>query len=160
MVRQAIDPRFMKKAITKARQGIREGQTPFGACIVKDDKVISCAHNVVWKDCDITAHAEVCAIRQACLKLKTIDLSGCVIYSTCEPCPMCFSAIHWARISTIVYGARIKDAQRAGFNELAISNTQMKKSGKSPVKVVSGFCKQDCQKLFDLWLTRSQEKVY
>ncbi|MDD2703568.1 MAG: nucleoside deaminase, partial [Candidatus Omnitrophica bacterium] len=104
----------MRLAINKAVQGIRKGQTPFGACIVKGNRVISLAHNSVWRDTDITAHAEINAVRKACKKLKTIDLSGCVIYSTCEPCPMCFAACHWAGISAIIFGARIADARRSG----------------------------------------------
>ena len=115
----------MELAIAKTREGIRHGQTPFGACIVKKGRVIACSHNEVWKNTDITAHAEVAAIRVACRKLGTIDLSGCTIYSTCEPCPMCFSAIHWAGIGKIVYGAGIADAAECGFGELEISNAAM-----------------------------------
>jgi len=152
--------RFMRLAIAKANAGILRGQTPFGACIVKDGRVVSCEHNVVWKTCDITAHAEIQAIRVACRKLKTVDLSGCVIYSTCEPCPMCFSACHWARISKVVYGTSIADAKRAGFNELAISNTKMKKQGKSPIKLVRGCLLKENGKLFKCWNDRSQKKVY
>ena len=79
------DELFMRAAIAKARQGIKRGQTPFGACVVKNNKVISCEHNLVWRNNDITAHAEIVAIRYACRKLKTINLSGCMLYSTCEP---------------------------------------------------------------------------
>ena len=116
----------MKKAIQKGYQGLEKGQTPFGACIVKEGKMISCAHNRVWEKMDITAHAEMEAIRMACKKLKSIHLSGCIIYSTCEPCPMCFAACHWAKISEIVYGTGIQDAQRIGFNELTVSNEILK----------------------------------
>ena len=108
---ETVDEKFMRLAINKAKQGIKQGQTPFGACISKDGEVISCVHNIVWESLDITAHAEISAIREACKKLNTVDLSGCVIYSTCEPCPMCFSACHWAKISKIVYGAQIEDAK-------------------------------------------------
>ncbi|MBU2637964.1 MAG: nucleoside deaminase [Nanoarchaeota archaeon] len=145
------DEDFMRKAIKKTIQGIKKGQTPFGACIVKKGKVIVCEHNVVWKTTDSTAHAEVNAIRQACKKLKTIDLSGCVIYSTTEPCPMCYSAIHWARIKRIVFGASIADAKKAGFNELQISNKIMKKLGKDKIKIESGLLKEECVELFSLW---------
>lgn len=150
----------MRMAIVKAKEGMKKGQTPFGACIVKDNKVISCEHNVVWKTCDITAHAEIHAIREACKKLKTIDLSGCVIYSTCEPCPLCFSACHWAKISQIVYGATIEDAQKAGFNELTISDIQMKKIGNSPVRITSGFLRQENLELFKLFLNNKNKKLY
>ncbi len=151
---------FMRLAIKKATSGIKSGQTPFGACIVKNGKVVSCVHNIVWKSTDITAHAEVNAIREACKKLKTIDLSDCIIYSTCEPCPMCFSAIHWAKLSKIIYGAGIKDAQDAGFNELSISNQNMKRLGKSKVQIVKGFMIKESKKLFKTWSNSKTKKVY
>jgi guanine deaminase len=145
------DERFMRLAIEKAREGIRKGQTPFGACIVKDGQVISCAHNGVWETTDITAHAEVRAIRDACAKLGTIDLSGCTIYTTCEPCPMCFSACHWAKISRIVYGAGINDAKGAGFNELTLSGEEMKARGNSPVELTGKLLEEENRALFRLW---------
>ncbi len=150
----------MRLAIRKASQGIRRGQTPFGACIVKKDEVVACAHNGVWQTTDITAHAEIRAIRVACKKLKTIDLSGCIIYSTCEPCPMCFCACHWARIDKIVYGTRIVDARRRGFHELQIPNQKLKKMGGSPVKIVSDFLREESKKLFVDWFRRKNKKVY
>lgn len=154
------DEQFMRLAIRKAREGIERGQTPFGACIVKDGVVLSCAHNVVWETMDITAHAEVHAIRKACERGGTIDLSGCVIYSTCEPCPMCFAACHWAKISTIVYGARIEDAQRAGFNELVITNRQMKALGRSPIDIVADVLREESVKLFKDWARRPDGRAY
>src|SRR5688572_18464025 len=104
------DEQFMRLALAKARDGVEGGQSPFGACVVREGRVVACVHNVVWATTDITAHAEVHALRQACRELGTIDLSGSTIYSTCEPCPMCFSACHWARTTRIVYGASIADA--------------------------------------------------
>lgn len=152
--------KFMRLAVEKAKEGILQGQTPFGACVVCDDEVVACAHNAVWRDTDITAHAEVNALRLACQKLNMIDLSGCVIYSTCEPCPMCFSAIHWAKIRTVFYGASISDARDAGFHELEISNEQMKKFGNSPIKINGGILKQECLGLFDLWSGSGSRRVY
>lgn len=152
--------RFMKLAIKKAREGSSKGQSPFGACIVKRGKVIALAHNVVWKTTDITAHAEVTAIREACKKLKTIDLSGCEIYTTTEPCPMCFSAIHWSKIDKIYSGTKIKDAQIAGFNELTVSNKNLKKWGKSKVKITENVLKKECQEVFTDWLKSNKKKVY
>ncbi len=151
---------YMRMAIRKTMEGIRQGQTPFGACIVKDDRVIACVHNTVWKTTDITSHAEIHAIRQACKKLNTIDLSGCTIYSTCEPCPMCFSACHWAKIRTIVFGARIRDAQTAGFHELTISNRRMKSLGGSPVRIVPDVLRDEAMNLFRLWSTQRRPRVY
>jgi len=146
--------KYMRLAIEKAKVGIASGQAPFGACIVKDDEVVSCEHNIVWRTTDSTAHAEVTAIRVACKALQTIDLQGCVLYSTCEPCPMCFSAAHWAKISTIVYGACINDAKVAGFTELEISNETMKSLGNCPMKVEKDFLCDEAVELFSLWKQR------
>ena len=155
-----LHKKYMLMAIAMAKKGIQKGQTPFGACIVKDGKVLSCVHNVVWKTTDITAHAEIHAIRKACSKAKSIDLSGAVIYSTCEPCPMCFSACHWARISKVIYGANILDAQRVGFNELTVSNHKLKKIGQSPIEIIDGFLKEENIKLFQFWSNRKDKRVY
>lgn len=152
--------KYMRMAIAMAREGIKKGQTPFGACIVKGDKVLSCVHNTVWKTTDITSHAEVHAIRKACKAANSIDLSGSVIYSTCEPCPMCFSAIHWANISTIVYGAKIKDAKSAGFHELTISNRRMKTMGGSPVEIVQDFLRRENVAVFNEWLNMPDRQAY
>ncbi|MBF0595566.1 MAG: nucleoside deaminase [Candidatus Omnitrophica bacterium] len=151
----------MRMAIQKARDGVAAGQTPFGACIVMaDGRVAACGHNVVWKTTDITAHGEVTAIREACRALGTIDLSGSTIYSTTEPCPMCFSAIHWAKIRRIVFGASISDAKAAGFNELTLSNDLMKREGGSPVVVESGCLRAECVGLFREWKDAGWAKVY
>jgi len=156
-----LDERFMRLAIAKTREGIRQGQTPFGACIVSGGGVImACAHNVVWATTDITAHGEVNAIRLACRESASIDLSGATIYSTTEPCPMCFSAIHWARIGRIVYGASIADAKAAGFNELPIANAFMKQEGQSSVVIDSGCLREDCLLLFDEWKSAGQARTY
>jgi len=151
---------FMQQAIDKAREGIDKGNTPFGACIVNSGKEVACCHNQVWADTDITAHAEIVAIRQACRHLGTVDLSGTVLYSTCEPCPMCFSAIHWANISKIFFGARIEDALGLGFNELVISNEEMKRSGKSRVEVEGMFMLEENLELFRYWDGISGRKAY
>lgn len=154
------DERFMRNAIEKAREGLTRGQTPFGAVIVNNDKAIVSSHNLVWQNSDITAHAEIVAIRAACQSLNTIDLSGSTIYSTTEPCPMCFSAIHWAHISRIVFGTSIEDARQAGFNELPITNTELKSMGGSPVEIVGGFLREECAALFKLWSKGSKKRTY
>ncbi len=154
------DEFFMRLALAKARHGVKNGQTPFGACIVKNNRLVSCAHNLVWRNNDITAHAEVNAIRQACRKLKTVDLSGATVYSTCEPCPMCFSACHWAGIKRIVYGARIKDAKRYGFNELAITSRRMKRAGKSKITISPRVLLRDNLELFKLWAGQKNRRSY
>lgn len=155
-----MEAKFMRLAIEKALKGVRAGQTPFGACIVKDGRLIACEHNVVWKTTDITAHAEITAIRAACLKLGAIDLSGCTLYSTCEPCPMCFSAIHWARIEKVYYGATIADAKRIGFHELPVSNRRLKALGKSPVRIHGPWMREECGKIFREFSIKGLSKLY
>src|SRR5688572_21940368 len=106
------DDQYMRIAIEKAREGIAADQSPFGACIVREGQILACEHNVVWRTTDSTAHAEVNAIRVACQAVGGVKLAGATIYSTTEPCPMCFAAIHWAGIDRIVFGASIADAER------------------------------------------------
>ncbi len=151
---------MMRRAIECAREGIRAGQTPFGACIARGATVVACEHNAVWAETDSTAHAEVLAIRAACRSLESVDLSGCVLYSTCEPCPMCFSAIHWARISSLVYGAGIADAKGLGFSELTIPAETMKRLGGSAVEIVPGFLRDECLALFREFSARPDRKTY
>ncbi len=155
-----IEGRYMERAIKAAQEGIAAGQTPFGACIVKDDQVISCSGNTVWKDMDITAHAEINAIRKACRELGTVNLTGCVIYSTCEPCPMCFAACSWARISRIVFGTRIDDAARFGFSELRISNETMREMGDLNIEIIGGFMRDECIALFEKWSRGPDKRSY
>jgi tRNA(Arg) A34 adenosine deaminase TadA len=150
----------MRLAIEKSKEGIANGQTPFGAVITKGGELVVAAHNVVWATTDITAHAEVNAIRLACKKLNAIDLRGCTIYSSTEPCPMCFSAIHWAGMDKIFYGASIADAAAAGFNELSISNHEMKKFGHSKVEVVGDLLRPEAQEVFRQFLANAAKKVY
>jgi tRNA(Arg) A34 adenosine deaminase TadA len=160
MNEQGAEAHFMRMAIRKAMEGIREGGSPFGACVVRDGHVIACVHNVVRQATDITAHAEVHALRMACRELDTIDLSGCTVYATTEPCPMCFSAIHWARCDRIVYGTAIADAQAAGFRELPISNEQMKALGGSPLQIEGGFLRDECLAVFEAFEAQEDKLLY
>ena len=150
----------MEQAIAKAREGIAQGQTPFGACIVNGDGVVSLAHNRVFATTDITAHAEVLAIREACHRLNTIHLGGCRIYSTCEPCPMCFAACHWARLDRLSFGAAITDALDFGFRELTLDHLTMKTLGGSPIETRAGLCREACLELFREWTARPDKKTY
>lgn len=111
------DKRFMKMACELACQNIDRGGGPFGAVIVKDGEVISAAGNSVTLDNDPTAHAEVNAIRRACALTHNFKLDGCVVYSSCEPCPMCLSALYWAGVSRIYYGNTAADADRINFGD-------------------------------------------
>ncbi|MDD5072340.1 MAG: nucleoside deaminase [Candidatus Omnitrophica bacterium] len=152
--------KFMLLAIKEAEKNLkRMDGGPFGACIVKGDRVIAVARNTVLKN-DATCHAEINAIRLASRKLRTFDLSGCVIYSTTEPCPMCFSAIHWARIDKIIYGTSTKDAKKIGFNELEITDSRLRSLGKSKVKLVPGFMRKECLELFNKFNGLPNKKLY
>lgn len=111
------DKEFLNLAIEIAEENIAKGGGPFGAVIVKDGEVVARSGNSVTVDNDPTAHAEVNCIRKACRVLGTFDLSGCVIYSSCEPCPMCLSAIYWARLDKLFYAATRRDAASAGFDD-------------------------------------------
>ena len=142
----------MEIAIEEAKKGSdRCDGGPFGAVIVKKGKIIAKAHNEVLKKNDPTCHAEILAIRKAAKKLKTRHLTGCEIYSTTEPCPMCFSAIHWARMDKIYFGTKTKDVAKLGFNELLISDSTLKKLGKAKVKLVPGYKKEECKELLKYW---------
>ncbi len=150
----------MRRAIEEARKNLkRMDGGPFGACVVKDGKIIALARNTVLKN-DATCHAEINAIRIASRKNKTFDLSGSIIYSTTEPCPMCFSAIHWARIGTIVYGTGIADAGKIGFNEMKISNVRLKVLAKIKIKIVPGLLLGECNQLFSDWNKLPGKKLY
>lgn len=154
------DEQWMDRAVKIARTGIAAGQSPFGAVIVRDGALLSEAHNEVRTQSDPSAHAEVMAIRKACKAIGDIDLSGCVIYSTCEPCPMCFAAIHWARLGELVFGARIADAAQAGFNEMDISNETMRDLGGSCITIRPGVMRDSCQELFTQWLAQENAQPY
>jgi tRNA(Arg) A34 adenosine deaminase TadA len=107
----------MNRAIELAKKNVDRGGGPFGAIIVKDGEIISEASNLVTLEKDPTAHAEIVAIRKASEKLGTHELNECVLYATCEPCPMCLGAIYWARISQVYYAAERSDAASAGFDD-------------------------------------------
>jgi len=134
-----------------AERGVERGNSPFGSCIVKGDRVIAVAHNTVLTKKDATNHAEMNAIRLACRRFRSHELDGCIIYSTTEPCPMCFSAIHWAKIGAIVYGTGIADVKRLGFSELTVSDRRMKMEGHSKVRITSGFMQKECLELLREW---------
>jgi tRNA(Arg) A34 adenosine deaminase TadA len=113
----AEDRVFMKMAIELSIANIDEGGGPFGAVIVRDGKVIAKGANRVVPNNDPTAHAEVMAIRNACRELETFDLTGCTVYTSCEPCPMCLSALYWAGIERICYANTKRDAAAIDFDD-------------------------------------------
>jgi len=154
------DEDFLRVAMRAAREGIAAGQSPFGSVIVREGQVVSAAHNTVWHDTDPTAHAEVNNIRAVARILGTIHLAGCTLYSTCEPCPMCLAAIHWAKISRVVYGAGIADAAAAGFSELRVAARELARMGGSPLVVEGGLLADECRALFDEFRRLAPGKSY
>jgi guanine deaminase len=113
-----VRERWLRRAIALARENVRAGAGgPFGAVIVRGDDLIAEAANTVPSTNDPTAHAEVNAIRKASERLGRFDLSGCEIYSSCEPCPMCLGAIYWSRLDAVWYAATRFDAAKAGFSD-------------------------------------------
>jgi guanine deaminase len=151
---------LMRLAIDAARRGILAGQSPFGCAIAYEGRIVAACHNTVWLTTDITAHAEVNAIREACRRRRQILLEGCVVASTCEPCPMCMSALHWARVKTVYFGATIADAATAGFRELAIPAATVVQLGKSPVELVEGILAEKCRELFRQWKQSAPQPAY
>ena len=117
-----VHNKFMQRAIDLSIENVKNGGGPFGAVIVKGGKIISEGTNRVTANNDPTAHAEIAAIRQAAQKLNTFNLSGCEIYTSCEPCPMCLSAIYWAHLDKIYYGNTKTDAKDIGFDDSFIYN--------------------------------------
>ncbi|MEG1623129.1 MAG: nucleoside deaminase [Alistipes sp.] len=114
------DEALMRKAIALSVENVANGGGPFGAVIARDGVIIATGKNRVTSDCDPTAHAEVSAIRAAAKVLGTFDLSGCQIYTSCEPCPMCLGAIYWARLNRMYYGNNKYDAAKIGFDDAFI----------------------------------------
>lgn len=157
----ALDPHeLMRLAIDECRAGIAIGMSPFGSAIAIGGQVVGAAHNTVLRDFDITAHAEVNAIRQACRARGDIHLPGAVLATTCEPCPMCLAASHWARVEVIYYGATIDDAKAAGFNEMQLPAAEIARLGGSKIRLVAGVLAEQCRELFAQWRQRPDARVY
>lgn len=138
---------YMREAIRLSIENIKQGGGPFGAVIVKDGQIIATGTNRVTATCDPTAHAEVSAIRDAAKKLNTFDLSGCDIYTSCEPCPMCLGAIYWAHIDRMFYGNTKTDAKNIGFDDsfiydeidLRIEDRRLKAQQLLPEEAIKAF---------------------
>ena len=150
----------MQLAIAEGRRALELGQSPFGCAIARGSELLAATYNTVALTRDITAHAEVNALRSACQRAGDIFLTGAVVATTCEPCPMCTAALHWARVEKVYFGASIADAARAGFNELALPARQLLEQGGSPLEIIGGLLASDCQRLFDEWLKNPERTVY
>lgn len=145
-----MENKFMKRAIELSIESVKNGGGPFGAVIVKDGKIVSEASNSVTKNNDPTAHAEVNAIRLAAKKLNTFNLSGCEIYTSCEPCPMCLGAIYWARLDAIYFANDKNDAKNIGFDDSFIYEEINKPYEKRKIKTIQ-MMREEALKAFKLW---------
>jgi len=150
---------FMRKAIRIASESVMNGGGPFGAVIVKDGEIIAESANSVTQDNDSTAHAEINAIRQACFKLGTFDLTGCDIYTSCEPCPMCLGAIYWARISHIYYGNSRKDAANINFADDYIYEEIGKSPNNRNLPIIQ-MLRDEAQETLRLWMEKTDKIEY
>lgn len=150
----------MRLAIEKSRVGIAADQSPFGCAIARGDDILAVEHNTVLASTDPTAHAEVNAIRTACRAVNDVFLESAIVATTCEPCPMCLAALHWARVSEVHFGATIADAAAAGFNELSFSAYDLVQASGSPVVLVSGVMADECRQLFDDWRSHPGARTY
>lgn len=150
---------FMRQAIALAVGNVKNGGGPFGAVIVKDGRVVATGVNRVVPDNDPTAHAEVNAIRAACVKLGTFNLSGCVLYTSCEPCPMCLGAIYWAHIDKIYYGATQYDAAAVDFDDSFIyRELELKPAERN--KPVENILHNEALAPFDAWRSKADKVEY
>ena len=142
--------KFMQRAIELSIESINSGGGPFGSVIVKDEKIISEGMNRVTVDNDPTSHGEIVAIRNACKKLNTFNLLNCSLYSSCEPCPMCMSAIYWSRIGKVYYANTRDDAKKINFDDSLIYSEISKKNEdrKIPIKQMM---RSEALKAFELW---------
>jgi len=154
-----MEQKFMEAAFKKAEDNVALGGGPFGAAIVKNGQVIALGNNRVTLTNDPTAHAEVTAIREACKTLNTFDLSGCEIYTSCEPCPMCLSAIYWARIEKIYYGNTKTDAKKIGFDDSFIYDEIEKSPADRAIPAVR-FMPEEAIKAFKLWEGKGDKTRY
>ena len=144
---------YMKKAAEEAEAGIRAGHGgPFGCVIVKNGSVIGRGHNEVIRNQDPTCHGEIMAIHDACRTLGTYDLSGCELYTTAAPCPMCAGAIQWANIGKLYYGCRVSDTDRIGFRDQIFYDEAVSRSEELD--------RAECLKIFDEYASMQDKTIY
>jgi len=151
-----MSDRFMDEAVKEAYDGIGRGDGgPFGCVIVRDGVIVGRGHNRVVSGKDPTLHGEICAIRDACAALDTFDLSGCELYTTGEPCPMCLGAILWAGIDRVKYGCGRADAEKIGFRDSAFYDAI--EGGRLPLEQVGA---EECRRLFSDYAAIKEKTMY
>ncbi len=154
-----MNQKYLKRAIKMAEENIDQGGGPFGALILKDGEVIAEAANRVTPDNDPTAHAEILAIRVAAKKLNTWDLSGCELYTSCEPCPMCLGAVYWAHIDKVYFAAGHDDARHAGFDD-ADMYSEVKKEPSERKILMESDLEEEGKKVFHKWRETENKREY
>ena len=140
----------MTRAIELSIESVNTGGGPFGSVIVKDEKIIAEGFNKVTSTNDPTAHGEIVAIRAACKILNVFNLTGCELYSTCEPCPMCLSAIYWARVDNVYYANTRSDAQKIDFDDSSIYSELQKNINERKIPMTQ-IMRNEALKAFELW---------
>lgn len=154
------DRKFLLEAIELAKKGVEQGAGgPFGCVIVKDGAVIAKGHNQVTSTNDPTAHAEVVAIRDACANLGTWQLTGCDLFTSCEPCPMCLGAIYWARPRRVIYASSRHEASDAGFDDAVIYEEINLPTDKRKIPFDHQYL-SEAVALFELWKTKGDKRLY
>ncbi len=150
---------FMKRAIELSIESVNKGGGPFGCVIVKDEKIVSEGSNKVTSSKDPTAHGEIVAIREACKKINNFSLSGFELYSSCEPCPMCLSAIYWARIDKVYFANTRQDAQKIDFDDSLIYSEFQKNIDKRKIPMTQ-MMRSEALKAFELWDKKTDKVKY
>lgn len=150
---------LMRRAIALSEVSVKNGGGPFGAVIARNGEIIAEASNKVTIDCDPTAHAEVSAIRLASKRLDTFDLSGCEIYTSCEPCPMCLGAIYWAHLDRIYYANNRSDAAAIGFDDDFIyKELELKLEDRSTP--IINMMREEAMRAFSMWQVKDDKTEY
>ncbi|XBB65169.1 nucleoside deaminase [Nocardioides sp. WV_118_6] len=150
---------WLAQAIDLATANVADGGGPFGAVIVRDGEAVATGQNRVTRNLDPTAHAEVMAIRTACTALASFELTGCVLYSSCEPCPLCLSASLWARLDRVVYAADRDDAARGGFDDRAFYELFDRPRSEWSM-AIANVRPPDATAPFDAWLAHEERTAY
>ena len=151
--------KFMMRAIELSIKSVNVGGGPFGSVIVKGEKIIAEGSNKVTSTNDPTAHGEIVAIRQACKNLNHFNLSGCELYSTCEPCPMCLSAIYWAHLDKVYYANTRDDARKINFDDSLIYSELQKNINKRKITMIQ-IMRDEALKAFELWDKKTDKVKY
>ena len=152
--------KYMEEAIREAEIGIeRRHGGPFGAVVVRNGKIVGRGHNMVVGTNDPTAHGEIVAIREASKVIENFDLSDCQLYTTSEPCPMCYSAIHWSRIPVVYYGATKEDAAKIGFDDQLLYDILPRQDHLAIVKLVQ-MDREECLEVFEKYEEDDERQLY